>query len=70
MKKILNLVDYFLPFVIGFMLASYFLSNSYTVRYTSGETNGAITTKRMYEDYSIGDTIVVDNHKAVVIKID
>lgn len=65
-----NLVDYILPFVISSMLATYFLSDDYTMKVVSGNNSGVIINKRLTENYSIGDTILFDNQKVVIIKID
>ena len=70
MKEFSNLVDYILPFVIGFMLVTYFLSDNYTMKIVSGDNAGAIINERLIENYSIGDTILLNNQKVAIIKID
>jgi hypothetical protein len=71
MEKTLNGILIFLcNFVVVCFLIGYFTSDSYTMKIVSGDNAGAIINKRLIENYSIGDTTLLDNQKVVVIKID
>lgn len=71
MEKTLNGILIFLcNFVVVYFLIGYLTSDSYTMKIVSGDNAGAIINKRLTENYSIGDTILLDNQKVVIIKID